>query len=289
MGIIDGFIKSLAFKKLTYDSAFIVELLKRTSSKTLLDGYSNNKTDLLSLIHRLRGELVKITDEFPQSANKDHIERTIESIARHVNAEEGVFVDLGAAYGEVSMAFYERFPNNEFHLFEPLDESYKICIEKFTGLNKVTVHKKAVGNENVETVIHKSKSSTSSSLLQFSDNLSNDFFKERLKYEEDEKIEVVRVDDYLKTQKPIWLMKLDVQGFEIPALQGAENTLKQTRFVLCEMMNHDNYVGAPQYYDIDNYLRSKGFKLADMAPGLRRNGKIYEFDCLYYNSNLLNL
>lgn len=287
MGFISNIAEQLALKNLTYDGNFIKKLLNATSSKALTEAYGNDPKALLSLLFKLRAHVIPVTDEFPQSGNKSHVERTIESLKSKLNAKGGLFIDLGAAAGEVSDDLLKAFPDNEFHLFEPIDESYNKCIKRFSANQNVTVHKKAVGNTNTQTVIHKSKSSQSSSLLNFSDNIETEFFKERIEVMDDEVIDVVKLDDYLKTEKPIWLIKLDVQGYEIPALEGAEQLLKQTSFVLCEMMNHDSYVNAPQYYDIDAFMRSKGFKLLDLVTGLRRDGMLLEFDSLYYNPALV--
>jgi FkbM family methyltransferase len=289
MSSLNKLIEYFALRKLVFNGAFIKKILHATSSKALKDAYGTDKKELISVLYKIRSLVTEVTDEFPQSANKDHLERTVDALKRHVQASNGLFIDLGAASGSVSNEFLQAFPDNEFHLFEPLEDSYNACVKKFTGYDNVKVHRKAVGNTNSRTIIHKTKSSTSSSLLNFSKDIATDFFKERFEMDLDEQIEVLRLDDFLKTEKAIWLIKLDVQGYEIPALEGSRNLLKQTYFVLCEMMNHDNYVDAPQYFDIDLFLRNAGFKLADMAPGLRRNGKLQEFDSLYYNAALVEL
>ena len=59
-------------------------------------------------------------------------------------------------------------------------------------------------------------------------------------------------------------MKIDTQGHELNVLEGAKNTLKHVSFILIEMNNHDIYAGSSKYYEIDTWLRSNNFQLADI-------------------------
>lgn len=286
--MIAKFVKTLALRYLKYDSQFLRELLLGTSTTALQQAFSN-KQELTALLFKIRPLVVNISDEFPQATNLSHIEQMIRVLQQAVKNTDGVIVDLGAANGDVSADFLKAFPNLEFHLFEPLKESYTNCVQKFKGNPNVNIHNKAVGNIAGQTIINQAATNQSSSLLSFADNQKEEFFIERIgQVINKETIDVVRLNDYLKVDKPIWLLKLDLQGYEVEALKGADNLLKQTRFVLCEMMNHDSYNGAPQYHDIDTYLRSQGFKLLDTVGGLRRSNKLLEFDSIYYNPALIS-
>jgi FkbM family methyltransferase len=71
--------------------------------------------------------------------------------------------------------------------------------------------------------------------------------------------EIVRRDDRT-------FFKLDVQGFEIEVLGGAEAVLAGVVGVQAELSLVSRYEGSPSYSDVIAYLESHGFRLADIEP-----------------------
>ncbi len=283
--MINNFLKKLAIKRLSNDEEFISSLVNQSSYFALKNSLSN-RTDLLNkILVSNREKIIEITEEFPQIAYKDHIEKIIE-LLEQLNSDQGVIVDVGAAYGEVSQKILSKFPNYQFLLFEPILKSYTQLVEKFQKNHNVHIFNNAVGETKDKLVMNIALSDNSSSLLDFSDESDmNNFFTERVKLTDKQEVDVTTLDNELNDYSKISLIKIDVQGFEVPVLKGATETLKKTKYVLCEMMNHDVYLNSPQYYDIDSYLRKSGFKLKILTPGLIRENKLWEFDAIYENSN----
>jgi FkbM family methyltransferase len=61
------------------------------------------------------------------------------------------------------------------------------------------------------------------------------------------------------------LLHLDIEGFELFALQGAEETIKRCSPVIAvEWMNHGEKYGAPDS-DIEKYLNSLGYSAKEMV------------------------
>ena len=56
-------------------------------------------------------------------------------------------------------------------------------------------------------------------------------------------------------------LKIDVQGFELKILRGAEKSLKTCQFVLIEAEFNPMYEGQPLFGDVDRFLREQGFVL----------------------------
>ncbi len=97
---------------------------------------------------------------------------------------------------------------------------------------------------------------------------------------------MVRLDDFLaKNQDEIGIMKIDVQGYEMDVLKGAETTLKRTDIIVLEANNHEGYTGSAKYYDIDKYLRERNYTLYDILPSIVDNGKLKEWDMIYMNNS----
>jgi len=76
-------------------------------------------------------------------------------------------------------------------------------------------------------------------------------------------IETKRLDDVLPPG-PVDFLKLDVQGAELMVLQGAEQTLRRTAVIHCEVEFAPIYTGQPLYCEIQSFLASHGFCLIDI-------------------------
>jgi hypothetical protein len=77
-------------------------------------------------------------------------------------------------------------------------------------------------------------------------------------------------------------IKLDVQGYEIEVLKGANLALKFSEFVLIEMtlmpLNHE-----PIILEVMNYMDSFGFQLYDISSLMRKpyDKALYQIDGLF--------
>lgn len=93
---------------------------------------------------------------------------------------------------------------------------------------------------------------------------------------------VSTLDEEMASVEKVLCLKLDVQGYELNVLQGGEITLQKTIFVLLEMNNHPYYAGGCQYFELDYFLRKRGFKLADIIVSYRSpERRIEEYDAIY--------
>jgi FkbM family methyltransferase len=73
-----------------------------------------------------------------------------------------------------------------------------------------------------------------------------------------------RLDDVLP-DVAIDFLKFDIQGFEMPALLGAEQTLKRTNVVHCEVEFAPLYKGASVFSEIERLLFRGGFYFVDFS------------------------
>ena len=75
------------------------------------------------------------------------------------------------------------------------------------------------------------------------------------------------IDDIVARNKlgRIDFLKLDIQGAEYIALNGALATLKDVEVVLLETAIHQYNVGAHTFFDINIFLEKQGFRLYDRA------------------------
>jgi len=76
-----------------------------------------------------------------------------------------------------------------------------------------------------------------------------------------------RLDDIAEISQCDYL-KVDVQGFELSVLRGAQRLLGDTCAVHLEVEHEEVYQKQPLFSEIDGFLRSNGFELIDLfSPG----------------------
>jgi FkbM family methyltransferase len=216
----------------------------------------------------------------------NHIHQSIQLAMRLLN-QDFIILDIGGGIGASLKIFNGYFPVKKIIVFEPVAESYRAIKERFPDHSNIEFIKAAAGNENTEKEINIAGRITSSSLLPLVADPDSEVFNENnLGQVRVEKIEIVRLDDFLiDNQDRIGIMKIDVQGYEMDVLRGAEMTLKRTDIVVLEANNHDGYKGSAKYYEIDSYLRDHNFTLYNIFPSIVDNGKLKEWDMIYLNNS----
>ncbi len=215
-----------------------------------------------------------------------HIENAIWLAQNRFDTEGGVIADVGGGTATTATLFSKHLPNQDIYIFEPIKTSFQE-IEKATArTNRWQLINKAVGSQIGTTEINISERITASSLLEMDANIGG-VYGDMLKTQRKETIEITTLDATLPTNKAVDILKMDVQGFEMEVIKGAENTLLRTKIIVLEINNHDGYRGGPTYFEIDAYLRLRNFQLFDLLPNLRDEGKLLDWDAIYVNSTLL--
>ena len=131
-----------------------------------------------------------------------------------------VFLDIGGYHGETSRAFCERVPDyTSVAIYEPSSHSAKIAQAQTSHLRDVTVIGCGVGE--------------STSWERFADNGSTSSMFSR---SGEEKVRVVSLDaEGLAT---VDLIKMDIEGWELPALRGGRELIKRTQPALAIACYH---------------------------------------------------
>jgi FkbM family methyltransferase len=202
-----------------------------------------------------------------------HIENAI-AIAKNT---EGVILDVGGGTATTATIFSKHFPTKKIYVFEPIKTNFQE-IERQKQANWILVNK-AVGSQVGTTQINIANRITASSLLEMNENTEG--YGDILTLKDKETIKVTTLDTEIPANISVSILKMDVQGFEMEVLKGATETLKRTHVIVLEINNHDGYKGAPTYFDIDDFLRQKGFQLYDLLPNVRINHKLQDWDAIY--------
>ena len=161
-------------------------------------------------------------------------------------------VDIGANRGQFSLAVRKYAGNARVIAFEPHAEAATMFKRLFKGESKVTLHQVAIGPESGETTLHVAAADDSSSLLPITtlqDRLFPGTFEIGI-----EMVKVGPLSEFValdEIRSPA-MLKLDVQGFELQALQGCEMLLDRFSYVYAECSFVELYHGQAL---VDEYHR----------------------------------
>ena len=101
-------------------------------------------------------------------------------------------------------------------------------------------------------------------------------------------VKLVALDDFCAERgiSSIDLLKLDMQGSELGALQGAGRMLPFIRVIQVESNFIPQYQQSAAFGDVDTYLRHRGWEFYNMYQLWRdrRSGRLVFANCLYVNS-----
>lgn len=105
----------------------------------------------------------------------------------------------------------------------------------------------------------------------------------------EQRVAMIALDDYAREQGlgEVYLLKIDVQGFEGEVLEGAKELLRRTRYVLVEAAIRPLYRGAPRFSGVFDFLDAHGFHLIAMRAWHRGNLTLVESDMLFRRNDLM--
>lgn len=199
-------------------------------------------------------------------------------------------VDIGANRGQFSLAARRWAPGVKVFAFEPLSGPAAVFRKVFAGDARVRLFQAAIGPQAGEAVIHVSAADDSSSLLPISG------LQERLfpgtGEAATEKIRVGRLGDFVSAEdiEAPALLKLDVQGFELEALQGCEDLLDRFAHVYVECSFVELYTGQALADEVIAWLRERGFRLSGVYNlGYDGRGQAVQGDFLFISTDYTDL
>ena len=70
--------------------------------------------------------------------------------------------------------------------------------------------------------------------------------------------------------KGLYIVKVDVQGAELQVLDGASTTLKDAELVILEVSFFRFADGFPEFYDVIDYMKKRGFVAYEVFGGHNR-------------------
>lgn len=101
-------------------------------------------------------------------------------------------------------------------------------------------------------------------------------------------VPMVALDSVVKDRlfSPPFLLKLDTHGFEVPILEGAQDTLNRTVLLVVEVYNFQLTPQSLRFHEIIAYLESRGFRCVDICdPLFRKDGVLWQMDLFFMRTD----
>ncbi len=197
-------------------------------------------------------------------------------------------IDAGASNGHISKRLLRNFPKAHVYGFEPNSHYVNTLLQYAKEDSRFSPYFVALSDHEETANLQKTASPGNTSLYAPGERLKKlDPIGTSIK--KTEKVEVTTIDQWaiLYGNPPIQLMKFDIQGGELKALQGATRLLNDsTLLIYTEVLFNPLYDDGAIYSEIDLFLRKYGFVLHDIyKPKYNSNGLLLWGNAIYLHAD----
>jgi len=144
-----------------------------------------------------------------------------------IRQESPVIFDIGANVGKVTQQYRSLFPDAIIHSFEPFPESCQSLKQRCSQDGNIFPHQLAICEKMGKTTLYSNSSSATNSLLATDSRAGALWGQGLLDTKALVEVEPTTIDCFCAENhiSAIDILKMDIQGAELRALQGAEQIL----------------------------------------------------------------
>ncbi len=163
-------------------------------------------------------------------------------------------LDCGAYMGESALIFEKEFDPHKIYSFEPVSDNYNLLLEniKLNNLKKIVPVDKGAGESSKRVKYN---------LLDVTSYISENGKSE---------MDIISNDEFVEENKlDIGLIKMDIEGYELQALNGAKETIKKFKSLLLLSIYHNPEELFKTKHHIEEMMPGYEFRiklLADIRP-----------------------
>jgi FkbM family methyltransferase len=187
-----------------------------------------------------------------------------------------VIFDVGASHGLFANRARLLWPGSDIHCFEPEPEYAEILTERAKSDVHLHVCPALVGataRPNQAYHFHLGASSVLANAVRAGTGADT------LRH-----ARMIALDDYCGEHdlEPDFL-KIDVQGYELEVLKGAERVLARIEVVFTEVNHLEVYAGVPLAAELIGWLAERGYALHDVCNLMTRpsDGALWQTDMIF--------
>ena len=197
-------------------------------------------------------------------------------------------LDVGAHHGWFFHCWLDWCPQAQVVAFEPTAESFRRANELYGSDPRVRLFQLGIGAQTGELSFN----------ILADSQVSNSFLPPRqavweaIEYNtgaiSQRRVPISTLDDFCAEQKiaGAYLLKIDVQGYELEVLKGAIGILPHVDHVFVEAGIQRLYEGAPSFAEVCLFMDAQGFHLMHLRTWHRGNRVLVETDLLFRRNDL---
>ncbi len=197
--------------------------------------------------------------------------------------------DLGANIGQTAKVYHERFPNALIYSFEPFEEAYQALSTLAARSERIRPQKLAVSNESGRARFYHYQSSVTNSLLQATSTAQDVLPEQLIGSVGSGDVDTTTLHEFSSEHdiRHIDILKMDIQGAELLALEEATDLLQDSSIALIytEVQFDPLYKKQAEFHELCSFLQRYEFsvhRLYDHCLGL--NVKLSWADVLFISA-----
>lgn len=198
----------------------------------------------------------------------------ISHLAR-VGLKPPLILDVGAYRGDFAALALLGWPLTRVVCFEPLSKMAAYIGSRFAKDSRVTLVSALLGARDGDVLTLHEAETASSALDEHHD--------QGFPATQHQSVALDTALRRLAVDSTDCLIKLDVQGFELQVLMGAELVLRNASAVIVELNLLDIHRGVPIFHELVAWLCERGFVAYDIAGITRRplDGAVWQIDLVF--------
>jgi FkbM family methyltransferase len=193
--------------------------------------------------------------------------------------------DLGAHVGKTAQKYRKTFPDATVYCFEPTEATFSRLSERTGSDKNIVRHMMAVSDRHGPLEFHHNSQASTNSVFK-SDREAGLYWDEtKMQTQHVATVQATTLDMFCKEERIncIDVLKMDIQGGELLALQGAVDLLsaKKIRLIFMEVIFVPTYEGQPQVHEIMAWLKGHGYVLHNFYRLASKNGRLLYGDAIF--------
>lgn len=235
---------------------------------------------------KVKAAIRRVAREFGIELSRYDVQRSARARRAHVMKRERIDVvfDIGANAGQYGLELRLGGYRGRIVSFEPLAEPFVELERQAAADENWHCLKLALAETSGHATMFKTEASWSSSLLRMHDRyvtVAPGRAAAGTETVETSCLDALAADLLGSSRAP--MLKMDVQGYELHVLAGAEATLARVQLVESELALVPIYDGQPSYREVIECLAGFGFDLVGVEPTVvdSSTGHLHEVDGLF--------
>ncbi len=242
----------------------------------------------MNIVHRIKEKILAFLLPKIKSSGYYAVRSLYDDLKVLVNKENPFLIDGGANFGETTDEFLAHYENPTIYCFEANNSLASDLMRRYAEKKNVHVLAQALGSKVGKVNFNISKNLPSSSFLEHT-NLHKEYHGDVTATKEVVVVDMVTLESAFPNHETIDLLKLDVEGYELEVLKGAESILPHIRIVMTEVWFSGGYTHAPYFSDIETFLRNNNFTLLNIYnPYTHKDMQLTAGDAVFLNNKFFS-